>query len=175
MFADKVPARDALFVFVASDGKRTDAGISVENIVVGEPRVTPDGLKVPVSGLGAGFGTPFNRGVWCLAEYEGVLYAGCADIRIFRSFIPPAATRHSRAYRERLIHEADCFTGGYPLWRSADGENWQAVTLDGFGGTDGDRTYGIRNLVPAPAGLFVSVASANRGFQVWLGRRAPNA
>jgi hypothetical protein len=41
------------------------------DLVVGEPRVTPEGLKVPLSGLGPGFGTLFAGYIWSMCEHEG--------------------------------------------------------------------------------------------------------
>lgn len=138
-------------------------------LVMGEPRVTPHGLKRPISGLGAGFGSVFNRGVWCLAEHDGLLYAGCGDIRVFDTFIPDAKSGLSAGFRARMAEARANWPGGFALWRSADGARWEPVTTQGF---EADRhTYGIRELAATPAGLFVGTAASGAGFQVWRSGR----
>ena len=49
------------------------------DLVVGEPRMTPDGLKFPLSGLGNGFGNWANGHFWRMASHDGQLYVGTWD------------------------------------------------------------------------------------------------
>ena len=46
---------------------------------MGEPRLTPSGLKVPLSGLGNGFGSSFIGHFWRMAVQDGQLYVGTWD------------------------------------------------------------------------------------------------
>ena len=47
--------------------------------IAGNARLAPYGLIFPLSGLGDGFGNPFNAHIWRLQEHNGVLYAGTND------------------------------------------------------------------------------------------------
>jgi hypothetical protein len=142
-------------------------------IVTGQPRLTPDGLKLPISDLDACFGDPFNRGIWCMAEHNAWLYAGCGDWRAFRTLVPNEDVGLSARYVDMLRREVQAYTGGYALWRSDDGKNWQAVTTRGFGNPA--PSYGIRTLVSSPHGLFVGTAATRGGFEVWQGAPAGEA
>lgn len=91
------------------------------DLVVGQPRFSPDGLKVPLSGIGPGFGDGYHTLVTSLGTYSGVLYAG---------------TRNSESeYRIRRAKEGDTpkMAGGAALWASTDGENWGCVFSEGKG------------------------------------------
>ncbi|WP_372884172.1 hypothetical protein, partial [Shimia sp.] len=64
------------------------------------------------------------------------------------------------------------YEGGFPLWRSRDGIDWQLVTGDGFEANP--ETGGARFLQPSPVGLFLGTASSGKsaefgGVQVWWG------
>ncbi|HRY15563.1 MAG: hypothetical protein KDJ31_14910 [Candidatus Competibacteraceae bacterium] len=139
-------------------------------LVVGESRPTPQGLKVAMSGLGAGFGDRFNRGPWCLAEHEGWLYAGASDWRIFKTFLPGPDSHLSARYKAALRDSQAGYRGGFALWRTADGVTWEPVTCNGFG--DDPAIYAVRTLVSTPFGLFAGTAGSRGGFQVWRGAAA---
>jgi hypothetical protein len=137
------------------------------DVVTGLPRLTPDGLRLPISGLDSCFGDVFNRGIWCMAEHDGWLYAGCGDWRAFRTLVPSTPLGLSARHIDMLRREVHTYSGGYSLWRSNDGENWQAVTTRGFGNPA--QSYGIRTLTSSPHGLFVGTAATRGGFEVWQG------
>jgi hypothetical protein len=128
------------------------------DLIVGSPRVTPHGKKIPLSGFAPGFGNLFNGYFWSMAVHEGWLYLGTMDSTIWLSWLRPDAYQdHVSRFFERVgaenivANEAGC-----DLWRSADGENWMPVTRTGF---DNHYNLGIRNLVSTPHGLFVGVAN----------------
>ena len=159
-------------------------------LVTGEPRITPDGLKVPLSGLGPAFGNPFASYLWSMCVHDGWLYAGNAVWTLFLRYSRkgenwPAHIRRVFDLKniEKMIHEA----GGCTLWRSRDGMRWVPVTLNGFGNYF---NMGFRTMASTPHGLFVGAANPfapqvavqrmagwnyednpNGGLEVWLGSR----
>lgn len=158
-------------------------------LLVGDPRTTPDGIRYPLSGYSAGFDVLFNGYVWRMASHDGWLYAGtfCWANTI------PYLQKH--AWPEDLLVLVNRWGvdkvvrryGGCELWRTADGEHWEPVTRSGFGNM---YNWGVRNIVSTPHGLFVATANpfgptiAQRqadgqwayvpnprgGCEVWLGR-----
>lgn len=124
------------------------------DLIVGEARMTPWGLKEPQAGLGAGFDNQFCAYVWQMAVHDGWLYAGTLDMLVcglWRSpdMLPPQLDRRSlEQYVERL--------GGAELWRTSDGTKWAPVTTNGFGNPF---NYGIRTLLSTPHGLFAGTAN----------------
>lgn len=158
------------------------------DLIVGTPRMTPRGMKTPISGTRAGFDNLFNGYFWCMGEHDGWLYLGTFDwsimlhyanmdnwLKNFRFMVKHIGT-------ERILENQ----GGFDLYRSRDGENWVPVSLQGFGNP---YNYGVRNFVSTPYGLFVGTANpfgprildaqANDyvenprgGLEVWLGTRS---
>jgi SAM-dependent methyltransferase len=163
------------------------------DLIVGTPRLTPDGAKSPLSGLGPGFNNPFSGYIWSMAEYDGHLFVGTYDSSVFLSFVdlervPPK----KRRLLERLgIDNIVAQEGGFDLWSSADGVDWRPVSVNGFGNP---YNYGVRNMVGNQHGLFVGAANPfgptvaargakgwiyaanpNGGLEVWRGQRSPMA
>jgi hypothetical protein len=142
------------------------------DLVCGQNRVTEWGWKPPVSGLSFSFGMPLARGVWHMAEFDGRLYAGGADWRMFKTYLPPETSRLPAHALEEMHRRHDAYHGGFPVWSSADGVAWDVVTPDGF--DDNPETGGARFLQPSPLGLYLGTSSTGRtadfgGVQVWLG------
>ncbi len=128
------------------------------DLIIGNARETPDGHKMPISGLAPGFGNVFNGYFWSMQEHDGWLYLGTMNSTIWVNFLNPDA--YSDGVRDIVAkvgagnivdNEAGC-----ALWRTADGENWLPVTKVGF---DNRYNLGIRNLVSTPGGLFAAVAN----------------
>ncbi|WP_093009688.1 hypothetical protein [Roseivivax halotolerans] len=107
------------------------------DVVVGTTRISPDGLKVPLSAQGPGFDDPFNAAISALVEHDGALYAGT------QNWAPYAA-----------IHagEGVPLQGGFQLWRSLDGESWEPVLDEGAGEVT---ETGIRAMISTEAGLWI--------------------
>ncbi|TGD76096.1 hypothetical protein E4634_00670 [Mangrovimicrobium sediminis] len=138
------------------------------DLIAGEPRFTLDGLKVPFSCMGPGFDDFYNSVIWAMEVHDGYLYAG---------------THHWLIFQAKLRRQPE--VGGFHLWRSSDGDNWEAVTLDGFGYP---YEVGIRTLLSTPEGLVLGTSNhmeasqfgmrrdpsegepAGSGCQVWLGQ-----
>lgn len=125
--------------------------------------------RIPRSGLGAGFGNPFNVYSWNMNTYKGCLYVGTLDLglmaigaiekdpEVLRMFISRYQTQDlnfPRGIVDALINGS--FTqqvldlmltafGGGDIWKSCDGIRWKPVTLNGFGN---HYNYGIREIIP---------------------------
>ena len=104
------------------------------DLVVGDPRMTRQGLKVPTSGLGAGFDNPLGVYMWRMCAHDGALYVGTHDLSTFTIY----ANQSQWPERvRRLLEYVDSdqflrFRGGFDLWRTTDGDNWVPVTRNGF-------------------------------------------
>jgi hypothetical protein len=70
------------------------------DIIAGTPKFTKEGLKIPLSLMGAGFDDPYNCSVQCLAAYGDSLYLGTHNLEQFQ------------------------------LWHSEDGEYWEQLILE---------------------------------------------
>ncbi|WP_407269735.1 hypothetical protein [Radiobacillus sp. PE A8.2] len=55
-------------------------------------------------------------------------------------------------------------TMGYDIYYSADGENFDALTKDGFGHPE---SYGLRTFLRADDALFFTTSGPYNGFEVW--------
>jgi hypothetical protein len=121
------------------------------DLVVGEARLTPQGLKWPISGLSTGFGNVYNGHFWRMQEHEGRLYVGTWDWSV--------QLRTSPLLDPLLRDEF-----GFDLYTSPDGSAWYRVTRNGFG--DGFN-YGARSFASTPFGLFVGTANPYYGAEVW--------
>lgn len=127
-------------------------------LVVGTPRLTPDGLKTPTSGRRSGFDDIFNGYIWRMCAHEDNLYVGTFNWAVYLRYVDRKRwPSHVRALIEewgieRLI---DC-NGGFDLWRTGDGNDFTPVTLSGFGSPF---NCGVRNLVSTPIGLAVGAVN----------------
>lgn len=159
-------------------------------LIVGEPRLTPDGMKVPLSGMGPGFYNPFSGYFWMMCEHDGWLYLGTYDSS---TFLPYASLANlpdwlramlDRIGIERLVHR----WGGFDLWRSHDGTHWVPVCRNGLGNRF---NYGVRTMVSTAHGLFLGATNPfgpdvavqraggwryepnpGGGLEIWLGTRS---
>lgn len=159
-------------------------------LIMGEARLTPDGLRYPLSGYGAGFDSLFNGYVWRMCVHDGWLYAGTLNWANLMPYLPiytwpeDVLSLVDRWGAERLSG----MLGGCEVWRTEDGVHWEAVTRSGFGNKF---NWGIRNFASTPHGLFVGTANpfgptiavqregqwryvpnARGGAEVWLGHAA---
>ncbi|WP_372884156.1 hypothetical protein [Shimia sp.] len=124
------------------------------DLIVGSPRYTMDGMKMPKSAFRPGFGSIFNGYFWRMASHDGWLYLGTLD---WSTMLPysemgnwPGAMR--RGLERFGLEEFMAVQSGAELFRSADGENWLPVDRRGFGNR---YNYGIRTLQSTPHGLAV--------------------
>lgn len=126
-------------------------------LIMGEARMTEQGLKYPLSGLTPGFDSIFNGYVWRMQVHDGWLYASTMSWASLLPFLPmhawpPDIASVIRRWTPERLTEA----GGFSLWRTDDGVHWQPVTRDGFGNKF---NWGGRTFASTPEGLFVGTAN----------------
>src|SRR4051794_13646550 len=128
------------------------------DLVVGEPRMTRQGLKIPSSGMRAGFDNPLAGYIWRMTVHDDTLYVGTCDNSAFVRF--SKAERwpdHSRLFLDSpFMDRYMSLVGGCELWRAARGGAWARITRNGFGIR---YNWGIRTLISTPVGLFVGTAN----------------
>lgn len=107
------------------------------DLIMGEPRFTPDGMKVPLSAKAPGFSDGCNGAILSMAVLEGTLFVGTGNWRS----LAMAGSRVSEPIR-----------GGFELWASADGTNWSRVLQGGRGKS---ASTGAASLCATPAGLYL--------------------
>lgn len=138
-------------------------------IVCGEPRATPEGLRLAISNRGPGFDQPYTQTFWRFASHQGWMYLGTSDWRIFPTYLRGRGDISARRLQQ-LERDTGDYAGQYCLWKSRDGRAWELVTSDGLGGGAGH--YGIRELLSTPKGLIVCAASHGKGdgsdLALWL-------
>ncbi len=129
------------------------------DLVCGTPRMTPDGLKVPLSGMEAGFGNIATGYLWALQEHDGWLYAGTAVWSPFLRFYgwERWPRRIDKIIDPASFDEYISRSAGFDMWRTRDGVQWFPVTRDGFGNS---YNIGVRTFASTPHGLFVGVANS---------------
>lgn len=120
-------------------------------VLVGAARFTPDGLRIPLSLMGPGYDDPENSALWAMCSYDDTVYVG---------------THHCQSFHDAL-GGAEVIGGGFQLWASKDGENWEAMTMDGFGDPF---STGVRTLLPTPVGLFVGTSTHREVQRLWSAR-----
>ncbi|HLV00820.1 MAG TPA: hypothetical protein VKZ59_06115, partial [Acidobacteriota bacterium] len=118
-------------------------------VVVGEPRVTPEGLKTPLSGLGNGFANFFNGHFWRMASHDDHLFVGTWNwsVNLGRLFNRPSAVA--------LIPP-----GGFDFYNTPDGVHWSFLSRNGF---NDPINYGVRSLKSTPFGIFMGAARLTGG------------
>jgi SAM-dependent methyltransferase len=123
------------------------------DLVCGEARLTPDGLKVPISGMGPAFGNLCASYLWRMCAHDGWIYSADAVSSPFLRFTDESRwTPALRFFMDRYIRER----GGFNIWRSKDGVTWYPITRDGF---DNPLSLGVRTMASTPYGLFVGVGN----------------
>lgn len=162
------------------------------DLIVGEARDTPDGPKRPLSGFGPGFSTFLNGYFWRMGTHDGWLYVGTFNWALMMRY--SAQNNWPDLFRRVYGGLGPDFVrdnlSGAQLYRSADGENFIPVTLDGF---DNPYNYGIRSIESTPYGVAIGtvnpfaprIAELNRdgslkgyvdnprgGLEIWLGDKS---
>jgi hypothetical protein len=142
------------------------------DLIAGTPRLTPHGLKRPLSSMACGFDDLFTQVFWCMAEYDGWLYVGTAGWRWMPTYLrnrPDLSESRLRYLKEKTDNHIG---GEFAIWRTRDGINWVPVTTTGFGGNPND--MGVREMIGTPYGLFVAPACKygarqEGGLEIWWG------
>lgn len=128
-------------------------------VVVGNPRLTPQGFKFPISGLPDSFGNPWNIHFWRMQEHNGELYLGTNDASVWFRNIPGLDPFIKDEY-------------GFDLYKTRDGKGWVQLTRNGFG----DRfNFGLRTFASTLSGLFLGTVNYVTGTEVWQQRGSRQA
>lgn len=120
-------------------------------LISGNPRLAGTRLLFPLSGLGDGFGNPFNAHIWRMEEHEGILYAGTNDDSWALRTTPLAAF-----FRPEF---------GFDIFTSRDGVAFSPLTRNGFGNL---YNFGLRTFESTPVGLFAGTVNYAQGTEIWL-------
>lgn len=130
------------------------------DLLIGMPRDTPQGFKYPLSGIAPGFDNIFSGYTWRMCVHDGWLYVTTFDWSVFLQYAhrpSPTAKRLVDAVSFEQLAEVG---GGFELWRTKDGVNWQPVTINGL---NNPYNYGGRTMVSTPHGLAVGTANVFGG------------
>jgi cyclopropane fatty-acyl-phospholipid synthase-like methyltransferase len=128
------------------------------DLIVGEPRHTPDGFKIPLSGLEAGFNSPTVGYFWRMCEHHGWLYLGTYDWTVWMPFarLDRLPEKLKQLIQQVGIEKIVSGWAGFDLWRSKNGVNWRPVTRNGFGNPC---NFGVRTMASSKDGLFIGAAN----------------
>ena len=127
-------------------------------LIVGQSRNTPEGMKLPLSGHSAGFDNIFGGYVWRMCVHGEYLYAGTYSWANMLPYLP------FNMWPEDVLRMINIWGidylqreyGGVGLFRTHDGVRWEPVTRSGF---ENKFNWGIRNFASTPYGLFVGTAN----------------
>ncbi|GEM_PF-420938 len=128
-------------------------------LLTGTSRITSDGLKIPLSGMEAGFGNIASAYMWVMQEHEGWLYVGTAVWSPFLRFYgwERWPRRVDKIIDSVRFDEYISRSAGFDMWRTRDGVQWFPVTRNGFGNP---YNIGVRTFASTPYGLFVGSANS---------------
>ena len=121
------------------------------DLVVGTPRLTPDGLKYPLSGMDVGFDNPMNIHIWRMGSFDGQLYVGTMGQSTKWGLVP-------------FVRRWVLPNMGFDLYRTTNGEDFVMLTQTGF---DERFDVGVRSFVATPYGLIMGTANHYYGTRVW--------
>lgn len=128
------------------------------DLLMGAPRMSPEGPRYPLSGYSPGFDHFFTGYVWRMCVHEDWLYAGTFSWAMTLPYLPRQYWPEDILVLIRRwgLEELSYRYGGCALWRTPDGERWYPVTRDGFGNP---YNWGIRTMKSTEHGLFVGTAN----------------
>src|SRR5262249_2367398 len=112
-------------------------------LVVGDARLTSDGLKRPITGLPDCFGNPITAHFSRMDDQDSALYVGTKEF----SWVLQSTPFLDPFFRPQY---------GFDVYASGNGRTWHQVTHDGFAhGFD----FGARTFASTPTGLFIGSAN----------------
>jgi hypothetical protein len=129
------------------------------DVVVGNARSVDGIVKAPLSGLGDGFGNPFNNHFWRMEVDRGALLLGTNDWSWSLNGLPGVSPLVSSEF-------------GFDLYGTCDGNDWWVATRDGFGRP---WDFGVRTMVSSPVGLFLGTTNLIQGTTIRRTQMAPCA
>ena len=130
------------------------------DLLVGSGRETPIGTIYPKSGMGPGFDSVFAGYTWRMCVHEGWLYTTTFDWSVFLQYAHRPSPTSRKLVNAHSYEQLAGVGGGFEMWRTNDGVNWQPVTINGMGNP---YNYGGRTMVSTPKGLAVGTANVFGG------------
>jgi hypothetical protein len=124
----------------------------------------PSVTRTPISGWTAGFGNPMAFYGWSMEVWEGELYVGNLDTTVFLRYLEDYPGELPDIPNLAEMVAAAKLISGCDLWRSADGVNWEPVTINGFRNAD---NYGFRTMQAVNNGLYLGTANPWTGCEIW--------
>src|SRR3546814_13862183 len=95
------------------------------DLIMGESRMTDQGLKYPLSGITPGFDNLFNGYVWRMQVHEGWLYASTMSWASLLPYLPTSAWPPDiAAVLRRWSPDRLAETGGFRSEERRVGEGW---------------------------------------------------
>ena len=137
------------------------------DVIVGKPRETPAGWKVPLSGLGSGFDYGSTNHIHRMGEHQGKLYVSTNDgTGILWDMVVGEEPPFVNAFLGLNLR-------GFDLYVTEDGEQFTLLTLTGF---DHPFDNVMRVFASSPFGLFGGTINGwEQGLRVYVGNAAPAA
>ncbi len=132
------------------------------DLVVGEPRDTPDGFKAPISGIGYYFNNDFDGHFWQIQDETWNVQPGqnTSNLGIHASTWDWSIELKNVG----LLNQAVTAEQGFDFFTSPDAIHWYIVSKDGMG--DG-YNMGGRSGAFSHFGLFWGTARVSGGTQEW--------
>ncbi len=144
------------------------------DLLVGQTRYPGTDKEIkPLSGYGPGFNYLPNVYIWNGIAYNKWLYFGTFDagglgMDFIDELFPNGIPADLMPAIEIIMGEDRARWGGFDFWRTKNGIEWEAISLDGF---ENQENYGIRSFAKTPWGLLVGTANPYNGFEIWLGEK----
>jgi hypothetical protein len=159
------PADGLQHLMCGTDRKIEIVRVNPDNswdLVMGQPRATPDGWKAPLSGIGYYFDNDFNGHIWQMQDETWNPLPGQATTNLGLH----ATTWDWAILLRQATLTAQPTTGeeGFDHFYSPDATHWYIVSKVGMG--DG-LNMGGRSGVFTPFGLFWGTARVTGGTQEW--------
>jgi len=159
------PADGLQHLMVGTDRKIEIARVNPDDswdLVMGQPRSTPDGWKAPLSGIGYYFDNDFNGHIWQIQDETWNTLPGQANTNL---------GLHATTWDWSILFRNASLTAlpttgeeGFDHYYSPDGTHFYIVSKDGMG--DG-LNMGGRSGVFSHFGLFWGTARVEGGAQEW--------
>lgn len=104
-------------------------------IIVGSPRFSPAGLKVPMAAIGPGFDNRKNTAITAMAANQGRLYVATSG----------------------TAHVNNALTSSFGLWSTADGEEWSTVST---GDPESSNALTVRTMIATSENLLLATSGS---------------
>ncbi len=126
------------------------------DLIMGTGRLTPEGPKYPLSGIGDGFAWPLNIHIHQMQGHNGWLYAGTNDQS-------SSGVWHLVPWIEDLLRA----NYGFDLYATQEGWYFYLITRTGL--ERYSLSYSARTMASTPGGMYLGTMNDSYGLQLWRG------